>query len=195
MSDTTIGHFTDQQLLTQIAIDDSAAFKELMTRYVPRIYPFILNLVKASVIAEEITQDIFIKIWENRRELSEINYFSTWTFTIGRNLALNVLKQDAARFLREAHYVRSQENHSDSESDIYLKDYEGLLNTIVNQLPPKRREILKLKMEKGWSHEEIGQHLGISPNTVKNQLAKSYSSVRKELAGYLSALLIYLISQ
>jgi len=195
VSDTTIGHFTDQQLLTQIAIDDSAAFKELMTRYVPRIYPFILNLVKASVIAEEITQDIFIKIWENRRELSEINYFSTWTFTIGRNLALNVLKQDAARFLREAHYVRSQENHSDSESDIYLKDYEGLLNTIVNQLPPKRREILKLKMEKGWSHEEIGQHLGISPNTVKNQLAKSYSSVRKELAGYLSALLIYLISQ
>ncbi len=172
--------YSDQYLLSQIAKKDLRAFEMLMLRYEERVYNFVLKLVKLPELAEEITQDAFISIWESGDKLSDVRSAAAWLYSISKNQSLNVLKQTAARYLREEHYAASLPQVS--EEDMAAREYKSLLFSFAGQLPPKRREIFLLKIDKGLSNEEIGCQLSISPNTVKNQLQKSYFTIRKLMA-------------
>lgn len=179
MSSVTANIPTDRLLLTQLAKDYSWALEPLMRRYESRIYNFVLKLLKSAELAEEITQDVFIKLWESRAEVVNVDSLPAWLYTVSRNRSLNVLKECTARHLREKNYTSRLALNVDGEGEMIYRNLREVMADFVNTLPPKRKEIFRLKTEQGLTREEIGQQLSISPHTVKNQLSRSYFVLRR----------------
>lgn len=184
---------SDAAILLQIAQGDMSAFRELMVRYEPRIYHFSLKLVRSEELAEEITQDAFIRLWESRETIGSIESVGAWLHTLTKNRALNMIREKAARYAREEKYAGMAELQVAPEEDINLKDYMRIVNDLVAQLPPKRKEIFLLKTREGLTIEEIGRLLDLSPHTVKNQLGKSYLTMRQLMSDLIYMLLVTLL--
>ncbi|MBS1662867.1 MAG: RNA polymerase sigma-70 factor [Bacteroidetes bacterium] len=170
---------TDHDLFRQIAIGDEAAFGELFRRYDRRIYPFVLKMIKSEVLAEEITQEIFIKIWKTRERLPSIDQPEAYIFTIAARHTLDQIKKK----LNENRMLQRLSTtlypvHNDPEEMLLFKDKEALVQQAVDQLTPQQKAVYTLSRQQGLSYEEIGQKLGISPNTVRNHLVKALQSMR-----------------
>lgn len=184
---------SDKQLLDKVATGSVKAFRHLMLAYEPLVFNFVFKLVKSHVLAEEITQDVFLKIWEKAADFAHVESLSAWLYTVGKNHAYNKLKEHAARRLREQDYAYNQDQVWELENQIHEKDLRLLVHDLVDQLPPQRKLIFKLKTEKGMTVDEIGQFLNLSPFTVRNQLTKSYGRIRKLLTENAYVLLIGLL--
>jgi RNA polymerase sigma-70 factor (family 1) len=158
---------------------DEPAFAELFRRYDRRIYPFVLKMIKDSVMAEEITQEIFIKIWRHRETLTAIDQPESYILTIAARHTLDQIKKrlNEHKMLRRfAAGLKS--GHNDPEELLLLKDTEELIQRAVGQLPPQQRSVYLLSRNHGMSYEEIGRELNISPNTVRNHLVKALAAIR-----------------
>lgn len=150
----------------------------LMQRHEPRVFDFVSSIVKRAAVAEEITQDVFIKLWETRQHSTSIQSLPAWLFTLSRNRAINALQETASRWIREETYALGNAQVVDLEGQLHQKDLYELVDSFAERLPPKRKEIFMLRFRKGLTVDEIGTLLDLSPFTVKNQLQKSYDSLR-----------------
>ncbi len=181
MKKASVHPLPDSQLLRELAAGNTTALESLMLRYEERIYQFVFRLLGDTMLAEEVTQDVFIKIWEMRSDLGDIDSIGAWMHTLGRNHALNALKEMAARHAREQRFADEAILEVDGEREFLHKESQQHMRRLVEQLPPKRRQIFRLKTEEGMTNEEIGRFLDISPHTVKNQLTKTYLTLRRLL--------------
>src|SRR5690606_326753 len=105
-------------LLLQLAREHPWALAALMRRHESRVYHFVFKLLKSAEQAEEITQDTFIRLWESRAELSGIESLPAWLYAVSRNRALNALKEQAARYIREENYAATIAAEVDGEAEI-----------------------------------------------------------------------------
>lgn len=190
MKKANVTQLSDSHLLRELASGNPTALESLMLRYEERMYQFVLRLLGDAMLAEEVTQDVFIKIWETRSELGHIDSLGAWMHTIGRNHAFNALKEMAARQLREQRFADEAVLEIDGEGEFLKKERQRHMLMLVEQLPPKRRQIFRLKTEEGMTNEEIGRFLNISPHTVKNQLTKTYLTLRRMLTDQVFLLLL-----
>lgn len=169
-------------------------FTVVFDTYKDRIYGFVLSLVKSPDAAEELTQDILIKLWLCRDILGEVKNLDGYIFTVARNKALNHLRKAAydKRLLQElAGYMRTQ--HTDVEDQVTLHDYERLVGEAVSSLSPQRKQVYRLSREDGLSLEEIAQQLQLSRNTVKNHLVASLKAIREHLQKHGGEFLVLLM--
>ena len=170
---------TDQQLFRLIATGDEPAFAELFKRYDRRIYPFVLKMIKNPVMAEEIAQEIFIKIWRHRESLSVVENPESYILTIAARHTLDQLKKrlNEAKMLQRFS-ARLDSSHNDPEQLLLLKDTEELIQRAVDQLPPQQRSVYILSRRQHMSYDEIGEQMNISPSTVRNHLVKALATLR-----------------
>jgi RNA polymerase sigma-70 factor (ECF subfamily) len=171
--------YTDHELFRSIATGSEAAFAELFRRYDRRIYPFVLKMIKDTVMAEEITQEIFIKIWRYRESLSGIDQPESYILTIAARHTLDQIRKrlNEDRMLRRFQ-TGLKPVHHDPEELLLLKDTAALIQKAVDQLPPQQKSVYQLSRMQGLSYEEIGRELNISPNTVRNHLVKALAAIR-----------------
>jgi len=169
-------------LFHRVAYGDEKAFTEIFYHYSKRIYPFVLKKTKSETIAEEIVQEIFIKLWTNREKLSHIENYESYIFAIAANKVYKHFKKIAGEEkLIKALWDRINELHYGTEEIIELKESEGLINKVIEQLPPQRKKIYQLSREQGLSHAEIAEQLKISPSTVNNQLTEALRYLKQHL--------------
>jgi RNA polymerase sigma-70 factor (ECF subfamily) len=172
----------ESTLFTQVAHGDEKAFTEIFYHYSKRIYPFVLKKTKSETIAEEIVQEIFIKLWTNREKLSHIENYESYIFTTAANKIYKHFKKIAGEEkLLKALWNRINELHCATEEIIELKESEGLINKVIEQLPPQRKKVYQLSREQGLSHAEIAEQLKISPSTVNNQLTEALRYIKQHL--------------
>ena len=120
-----------------------------------------------------------MKVWLHRENLNPDQSFKAYIFTIARNQAFNTLNKAANDLaLKEAVFYESQKSHEYGDYSIREEDCKKLRKQAMKQLPPKRKQIFKMSRKKGMSYEEISQELGISINTVRNQMSKALESMR-----------------
>ncbi|MFD1165729.1 RNA polymerase sigma factor [Sphingobacterium daejeonense] len=186
--------YSDIELQELMAKDNPIVLKIFMHRYEEQVYQFVLKFLKSPQLAEEVTQDIFLKLWETRNSPEKIQSIAKWLYTVARNRSLNLIKQNQCRLLRENYFAMQISNELDGEDEIILRDYQNAINSLLESLPSKRKEIYMLKSISGLTNEEIALQLNISPHTVKNQLTKSYSSIKKLISYLFSLILPFLIS-
>ena len=186
---------SDEKLVFELAQGSIEALEMLMRKYEAQIYHFALKLLKSPDFATEVSQDVFLTLWEKREQLQHIDSLSSWLFKLSKNRALNILQRGQIRSAKEHIYAEMSTTTVHSEHNIYEKELQKLINEAIDLLPAKRRSICKLKIEKGLTNEEIATLLQISSNTVKNQLTKSYSSIKQKIATYLHVSLLYFIFQ
>lgn len=170
---------SEKLLVSELKDGNEKAFRKLFDLYYQDIYGYSVSLLKSKEAAEENVQDVFMKVWQNRENLNPEQSFKAYLFTIARNQAFNTLNKAANdQLLKEAVFYESQKSHDYGDYSIREEDCKKLRQEAIRQLPPKRKKIFKMSRKKGMSYEEISQELGISINTVRNQMSKALESMR-----------------
>ncbi len=199
-----MGYNTEQDYLlqNQVSQGDQHAFTILFDRYQPRLFNFIVNLIKSKEVAEELVMDVFLKLWLSRDMISTIENFDGFLFKIAYNKSIDFFRAAAkdktvADIIWERIQIPAQ---SYADAPLLMQEYETKLREAIELLPPKRRQVFDMSREEGLSHNEIADTLGISKNTVANtiveakQFIKSYLEKHYGLAG-LVIVLAYLLKE
>jgi len=166
-------HIVEEQLLIKKLIKgDTNAFDLLFDRYSRKIYGFALRYLKSEVDAEGVVQDVFLYIWNSRKNIRTDTNFRSYLFTITINLIKKVFRREAyqLRFMEESPALKA-----DNSVDEQL-EYASLLEEVdklIDKLPERRRNIFIKSRKLGMSSKEIAEELGITPGTVDNQVSKS----------------------
>jgi RNA polymerase sigma-70 factor (family 1) len=171
--------------------DDS--FKCLFDNYKNRLYGYVLAITHSHYTAEEITQEIFIKLWLCRDILSQVDNLDGYIFTIARNKTLNHLRKAAydVRLLKELQARASAGAFSNNvEERAMVNEYDRLLQDALALLSPQRRLVYVLSRQRGLDHAEIARQLQVSRNTVKNHMVEALRFIRHYFVEHGSVLVL-----
>ena len=171
--------YNEKEFLQQVVQGDESAFRTVFDHYRDAIYSFALKVTRREAIAEEIVQDVFIKIWINRAGLPAIHHFPDFLYIIARNHTFNALRKLARE--RKLNAVTTEDLSIagvSTEAIIIQRDYDRLLQQAVAQLPPQQRLVYTLGRQEGFTREEIAAQLQISPETVKVHMASALRTLR-----------------
>ena len=173
---------------------DSKAFEKLFERYHKKLYAYLMRLLNSKEDAEEIVQESFIKIWEMREEFIEGYPFDALLFKIAKNTFLNFTRQKVNRRVFEDHFQLINEIEAEKADDyVIFKETREIIRLIIDDMPPRRREVFIMKKIEGLTRKEISEKLGISIITVDSHLLKANNYLKNELKKY-SLLLICLLT-
>ena len=185
---------SEQELLQLITKGDEVAFAALFNNYRNKIYSIAYELTESTVIAEEIVQDTFLKIWLRRETLEDVTHFKAYLFTIARNYVFSALKSIARRQNMELKIVQHTPGfYSDTENRVIQKEYDAILKQAVNSLPPKQKEVYLLMKEQGMKRHEVAAALQVSEETVKTHLAQAMRAIRAYCLSHIDTLLPMLV--
>jgi len=173
-------------LMLQISQGNETAFSTVFELFFDKVHTFALKLVKNEELAEEITQDVFLKIWINRAELSRIDYFPSYLYTITRNHCFNILKRIAREnTIKAIISQRSSNIDIQTEQGLLVKEYEQLLQEAIAKLSPQQRKVYTLCQLEGKKYEEAAAILGISRLTIKTHMQQALRLVRSYMESHL----------
>lgn len=188
----------EKDLLLQVANGNEVAFRQLFDHYRNKIYSLGMYLTRSELMAEEIVQDVFLKVWEKRQELSGIQYFNGWLRTVAKNTCSNYLRDLAVEKLAMSRLSENTDPITSSvESEVILKDYQQIIDEAIQRLPPQQKKVYILSKQTGKKQEEIARELNISIYTVKEYLKLAHRSVRQHITQKIdllvaAAILLYL---
>lgn len=136
-------------------------------------------MIRTTSLAEEITHEIFIKIWQHREKLNVVDNPEAYIFTIAARHTLDQIRRqlNETRMLQRLSHVR-QEAHNETDETLLLRDRAALIQQAVDQLPPQQKAVYMLSRQEGMNYDQIGRQLNISPNTVRNHLVKALQTIR-----------------
>lgn len=183
--------YTDSDLIIRLRADSSFAFQLLLDRYSPKLYRFSRSYLKSSVEAEEIVQEVFLKVWKLRRDISPEKPFDALLFTIARNAVLNTIRKAKSQQAYFHYCSMFPEKSILTDEEVNFRELENACRLAVDRLSPKRKEIYRLSREKFFSNAEIAAHLGISVKTVENQMTSALAEIRKTLCSRGFSLLLF----
>jgi len=166
--------YNENELLMRLTRSDEEAFAGLYHFYYSQVYSFIIKYIPAATLADDLAQEVFIKIWEKRASLAAVRSFRAYLFITARNHTLNALKK-AFRSRTASDYILSAyaEQRSSAEEQLVDKEYRLFLERTLAGLPERSRQIFGLCREQGKTYEEVASALGISRNAVKNHMVYS----------------------
>jgi len=186
---------TEQQLITLLRNGSQFAFEQLFERYSQKLYRFSFSYLKSETEAEEIVQNVFLKLWENRKKLKNETSFQAYLFTI----AFNSIRKHFNQKARSEHYRTeiiewlSDENPS-LETNADFEKLVAKLEELIEQMPVRRKEIFLKRKKEGKSIRDIASEMGISPKTVENQITEAMNFLKKEFGNdRISGLLFFYV--
>lgn len=172
----------EEQWLTQeLAAGNRQAFHTLFMRYYLKIRYFIFGLLKSEEDAEDLTQEVFAKLWTNRAKFAEVRNLSVYLFVLSRNMTYNYIEAKQVRLERLQEKSFKEEDACSPHEDLVAKDLALLVELVVESLPPQRKIVYKLSREVGLSNAEIAKKLGLQKKTVENHLNLALKELRKVL--------------
>jgi len=171
----------DTHLLRGIAEHDQKAFLALYERYGNLVYSLALRVVRHQIMAEEVTQDVFLKVWQQpSRWNPALGQFSSWLLTITRNAGIDRLRKER-RHWAPAHDFSEPFPQLGEEAAIGDNPfwYDGLILTrLLQQLPLEQRQLIELAFYQGYTHSELAENLGLPLGTVKTRLRTGLQKLR-----------------
>jgi RNA polymerase sigma-70 factor (family 1) len=170
----------DTELLQLILQEDENAFAEIYNRYWKRIYTIAFSYTRSSEAAQDIVQDVFLKIWVNKDTLVQIREFKPYLFVTARNLIISSLRNKVFHVSLDPEEQVEEETFL-PERQLSYKESVDLLHKAIDLLPPQQQRAYKLSRNEGMRYEDIAQEMGISPLTVRTHITKALSFIRKYL--------------
>jgi RNA polymerase sigma-70 factor (family 1) len=187
--------YNDEELMQEIKADNMFAFDTLYKKYSRRLYKFSFSILKSTEDSENIVQDVFLSLWENRHKVEKNASIKYYVFTIAQNSAVSLIRKKA----RESNYIdflKLQQCLTQEPVNLEI-EYNELtkeLNDIVNNLPQRQKEVYILHRVKGLKYQEIAEMLNISVNTIENHMSRALITIRRQLVNYsLSAILFWFL--
>ena len=174
------------QLQEQVRNSDQKAFKDLYCLCFARLFNFAILYVHKKEIAEELVNDVMVKLWNKRQAITEIQHLETYLFVAVRNHSLNYLSTYSNYHIAiepegtEAKVI----NLNDPQQQLEWKEISFQLDRTIGQLPDQCRTVFKLIREEGLTYKQVAEILNISPRTVETQLFRAIKKLDKALEAY-----------
>lgn len=184
----------DQELISLLREGSKDAFRILYDRYGLKIYRFALSYLKSEYDAEELVQDVFLKLWVKRDSLDISGNIRAYLYKVAVNSIYDFIRRKNLE-LAFQEFVNGHTDEDDSTWDeVVYNDLAAQLDQLMAQMPEQRRKIFKMSKEKGLSNDEIAESLGLSKRTVENQIYRATAFLKDKLNrnSALSLLFFYL---
>jgi len=170
-------------------------FRQLFDTYKVRVHDYVYTITGDEYVAEEITQELFIKLWKKIKEQHPINDFDHYIFRMARNASMSYFSKvalDAKLAEKLKRKMTVADNPTTDQLDV--KEMQRLINNAVSSLSPQRRKVYELSRVQGLKLDEIANELHLSVNTVKNHLVESLKQIREYLiANSADPLMLFLV--
>lgn len=176
-----------KSLQAQIATGNQQAFTSLFRLFYSKLYSFSLQYVHVKEVAEEITNDVFIKLWNQGKEILQINNLSSYLFVAVKNHSLNYLKQYSHYHIavEDTDGITTLINRNDPEQELEWKEIYFQLNQAIDNLPDQCRSVFKLIKEDDLRYKEVAEILSISPRTVETKLFRAIKKLQPVVNAYI----------
>jgi RNA polymerase sigma-70 factor (family 1) len=191
-ADASYTQESEKILLVRIASGDQLAFTQLFNRYHAFVYDYSIKLTRSKFHAEEIVQQIFMKLWQNRDGIVAIDNFAAYINRATRNQSYSVLKVLAAQASREVELTDNDlRDCNNSEHLLLYNESTKILKSGVDSLPPQRKLVYELCHDHGMKYSEVASKLNIAPGTVHTHMKLALKTIRTHFES--SELILFLI--
>jgi RNA polymerase sigma-70 factor, ECF subfamily len=175
---------SDAEILRRLRDGDRDAFEALFRAYYAALSGFVHRLVRSRAIAEELVQDVMLKIWLRRDRLAEVDSLRTYLFRAARNHALNHLRRRRLEILWSTAPRDEREQVDRGVDEVAARDeLADAAAAAIDRLAPRCRQVFLMSRADGLTYPEIARVLGISVKTVETQMGRALKSLRNALAG------------
>jgi RNA polymerase sigma factor (sigma-70 family) len=169
----------EKELLQRIAEGDDRAFSDLFIAYYEPLAKYVFTLVESVQMCEEIVQEIFVKIWENRLALPNLDKFTSYLFILTRNYTVDTIRKSVNNKKKAQLYADDVLMYTNIEDTFKVdEEYQDILRRAVLDLPASQQKVLLLRQQ-GLKTREIAEQMGISTDSVKKYQQWAARSVAK----------------
>ena len=161
---------------------DEAAYSKLVSEQNQHLIDFLIGIIRSKEDAEEITQDIFIYVWQNRESIDFEKNIYGYMYTIAKNRSVDYFRQKKKReqFISEQYHAPV--SHVDSPEDItLLRETESHIEKIISSMPESMKRIYNMRFIEGLSNNEIANRLATTPSNVRLQISNALKRIRNGL--------------
>jgi RNA polymerase sigma-70 factor (family 1) len=172
--------YDQEYIRTRVALGDQQAFALFFNHHWPQVYGTGLRLTKSPEKARDLAQDIFIKLWENRRRLTEVKEEDAYVYILSRNVILDFLRKkifDTENI--EALIDYFEDSTISPQEKLEYNELENTFKSAVDRLPGKVKDVFMLSRVDGLTHEQIAKQLGISVVSSKTYVVRALQNIRK----------------
>lgn len=188
---------SDVQLMLDVKAGDAASFELLLRRYRTPLVNFLYRMVRNSATAEDLAQEVFLRVYRARKKYAPNAKFTTWLFRIATNLALNAVRDGRYQQMgisldqqgrpgesseKDQAAMDLPDRRPDAERQLIARDRAALVRRAVEALPEKQRAAVLLHKYQELDYDEIARILGCSESALKSLLFRAYETLRVELA-------------
>lgn len=168
-------------------------FHNLFREYEQKLYVFVVKVLRSEALARDIIQDVFLKLWTIRDQLSQMENVNGYVYRMAENRVYDHLRTAATQEnARKELWNRLQGTESEAtDSKVKTREYAEVIQRAINQLPPQRRLIYLMNRQEGMKYKEIADELNLSPHTVRNQLSEAFQQVGTYVRSHLSSFFIF----
>lgn len=186
---------SENNVLSLLKVGDKDAFVHIYNKYHNSLYGYALRFVKVPQVAEDIVQEVFIKVWSRRSNIDATLSFKSYLFTITRNAVFKQLKKIAADDQMRTEVALHVGNKiNDPEMQLQWQQYNHILSAAIERLPPQRKRVFKLCRIEGKKYEEVATELNLTRNTVKEHMVLAVRSIREYVGRHADMQLILALS-
>jgi RNA polymerase sigma-70 factor, ECF subfamily len=194
---------SDVQLMLDVKSGDDSSFELLLRKYRTPVVNFLYRMVRDAAAAEDLAQEVFLRVYRARGQYLPTAKFTTWMFRIATNLALNALRDGRYRQMEvsidqspvaysgdgesEQPALEVADRQASIELELIRRDRADLIRRAVESLPEKQRAAVLLHKYQEMDYDEIARVLGCSESALKSLLFRAYETLRVELAPLVEA--------
>lgn len=177
-----INDYTDGRLMEELIDGNILAFDVIYYRYSKRIFKFAYSILKSSDESDNIVQDVFMILWENRNNIQKKSSLKSYLFSVTYNSVVSIMRRKASN-LKFLEYLKTLQNYY-QDYQLPEQQYSELhdkLTGIINALPERQREVYTMHKIGRLKYKEISKRLNISVNTVANHMSTALKNIRKRM--------------
>lgn len=180
------------EILKRIANGEEKAYADLFAHFHGRLYEYIYRLTKNKEVAEELVLDVFLKLWQGKEVIAEIQNMDGFLFKIAYRKSIDFLRSAVHnRKFADLAFLQLQVSDDEDPAAILMRrEYDEKLREAIALLPPQRQKVFQMAKE-GKSYVEIAKELSISVNTVNKQVYEARAFIRSYIAKNFNASMFF----
>ena len=172
--------YEERELLSLLKQGNEQAFEKIYKSYSSRLFGNVFKMVKSETTTQEILQDVFIKIWNNRASIDLDKSFRSYLFRIAENKVYDFFRKAARdKKIQVQLFAAATEEYEHIETMIHKKENDLLLKNAIDSLSPQRQQIFRLIKLDNKSYDEVSRLLGISVSTISDHIVKANKAIRE----------------
>jgi|APDOM4702015159_1054818.scaffolds.fasta_scaffold76737_2 RNA polymerase sigma-70 factor (ECF subfamily) len=170
---------SDRQLVSRLKLGDKKAFEEIFRKYREKIYYFAIRYYNSAEDAENVVQDVFIKLWDERENVKEELSLNNYIYTIAKNHLFNIQRKKINERAYRSYIVEHLVQTPNLENEMIFADLKQSIDKIIDELPAQRKKVFVMGNIEGLSNKEVASALNLSVRTIEVHKSLALQALKK----------------